>query len=228
MEQLPVASPAETSRLAAPREPRPPYPLHLMGVPAQSTAIACNAVIGVMAPHHLAQMALLFGDAQMQIVSAPVAHRSQRTSEATLRRALPHHVLALPRLHPDMSKTEEVERGPARCRVGLAIRPPLLSIFWPQAIENRNFSAFVSVYVYENKQVIFRIQLKYFLRGVNLGNCTLTGAKMRPFALLSVYSGPWPGPIPPQNARSPPNQSAAHSASAPSIAPVASLGSARS
>ena len=41
-----------------------------MGVPTQSTTIASNAVIGIMAPQPLAQVAVLFGDAQMQVMPA--------------------------------------------------------------------------------------------------------------------------------------------------------------
>ena len=94
-----------------------------MGVPTQSTAIACDAVVGIVASHPLAQMAMLLGDAEMQIVSAPVAHRSQRASEATLRRALPRHVLSLSGFHPHVREAQEVERGPARCRVAHAMGP---------------------------------------------------------------------------------------------------------
>ena len=115
--------PLERARLAASGEPLLPYPLNLMSVPSQSTAIACDAIVGVMAPHHLPQMTLLFGYAQMQIVPTPVAYRSQRASEATLRCALAYHTLSLPRLDPDMGKAKEVEGGPTRRRVGLAIGP---------------------------------------------------------------------------------------------------------
>jgi hypothetical protein len=76
-----------------------------------------------MAPHHLSQMTLLFGYAEMQIVSAPTAYRGQRASETTLRCALVYHTLSLPRLDPDMGKAKEVEGGPTRRRVGLAIGP---------------------------------------------------------------------------------------------------------
>ena len=76
-----------------------------------------------MAPHHLSQMTLLFGYAEMQIVSAPAAYRGQRASETTLRCALAYHTLSLPRLDPDMGKAKEVEGGPTRRRVGLAIGP---------------------------------------------------------------------------------------------------------
>ena len=59
----------------------------------------------------------------------------------------------------------ESEEPPA---VGRALQPPqppltpLLSRFWPQAIENKYFSRFHIAQTAENKQHIFRIYLKYF------------------------------------------------------------------
>ena len=123
LEQPAQTIPPESARLAASGEPFLPYPLNLMGVPSQSTTIACDAIVGVMAPHHLAQVALLLGDPLMQIMSAPIAYRCQRAGEAVLRRALAHHTLPLSRLDPDMGKAKEVECGPTCRRVGLAIGP---------------------------------------------------------------------------------------------------------
>jgi len=113
----------EKTRLTAPREPLPPYPLNLMGVPSQSTAIACDSVIGIVAPHRLAQMAMLFGDVQMQVMPAPVGHRCHRTSKTALRRQLLDHILSLSRLAPDVREAEEVESGPACCAVAHAVGP---------------------------------------------------------------------------------------------------------
>ena len=59
----------------------------------------------------------------------------------------------------------ESEKPPA---TGRALQPPqppltsLLSRFWPQAIENRNFSQFYIAQTAENKQLLCRIYLKYF------------------------------------------------------------------
>ena len=47
---------------------------------------------------------------------------------------------------------------------------PLLSIFWPQAIENKYFSRFNIAQTAENKQLIFRIHPKHFLGGSTRGN----------------------------------------------------------
>ena len=51
-----------------------------MGVPTQSTTIASNAVIGIMAPQPLAQVAVLFGDAQMQVM--PVTSTEPRRASS--------------------------------------------------------------------------------------------------------------------------------------------------
>jgi hypothetical protein len=65
--QLVQTIPPKWTRLTASGKPFLPDPLNLMGVPSQSTAIACNAVIGVVAPHHLTEMEALFGKMPMQL-----------------------------------------------------------------------------------------------------------------------------------------------------------------
>jgi hypothetical protein len=96
--------------LASSGEPHLPYPLDLVRVPSQSTTIARNAVVGKMAPHHAAQVEMLFADWPMQVMPALVTHGSQAASKAVLRRALTHHILSLPGPHPDMGEAEE-DRG---------------------------------------------------------------------------------------------------------------------
>ena len=108
--------------MAASGEPLLPYPLNLVRVPSQSTTIARNAVIGKMATHHAAQMEMLFADCPMQVMPAPVTHRSQCAGKPVLRRGLPHYILSLPGPHPDMSEAKEVERCATRCRVAHSIR----------------------------------------------------------------------------------------------------------
>ncbi len=67
----------------------------------------------------------------------------------------------------------ESEETPA---AGRALQPspspltPLLSRFWPQAIENKYFSRFNIAQTAENKQLIFRIHPKHFLGGSTRGN----------------------------------------------------------
>src|SRR4030081_2559365 len=46
----------------------------------------------------------------MAVSPTPVADCDQRAGKAALRRRLPHHVLALLRLHPGVGEAEKVER----------------------------------------------------------------------------------------------------------------------
>src|SRR5215831_9984840 len=64
---------------------------------------------------------MLFGDRQMSVCPTPVADRRQRAGVTLLCRYLPHHVLTLPRLSPNVAEAEEGERCPIRARVVLAI-----------------------------------------------------------------------------------------------------------
>src|SRR5262249_39972235 len=52
---------------------------------------------------------------------APVPPGRQRAGVTLICRYLPHHVLTLPRLSPNVAEAEEDERCPARVRVVLAI-----------------------------------------------------------------------------------------------------------
>src|SRR5262244_1972424 len=64
---------------------------------------------------------MLLGDRSMPVIPAPVRNRRQRAGIALLCRYLPHHVLTLPRLSPNVAEAEEGERCPIRVRVVLAI-----------------------------------------------------------------------------------------------------------
>src|SRR5580692_5192392 len=64
---------------------------------------------------------MLLGDRQMSVCPTPVADRRQRAGVTLLCRYLPHHVLTLPRLSPNVAEAEEGERCPIRVRVVLAI-----------------------------------------------------------------------------------------------------------
>src|SRR5215472_2078760 len=70
---------------------------------------------------------MLFGDRQMSVCPTPVGNRRQRAGVTLLCRYLPHHVLTLPRLSPNVAEAEKGERCPIRVRVVLAI--------WPVAAE---------------------------------------------------------------------------------------------
>ena len=74
-----------------------------------------------MAPHLRNQLGMLLGDRQMSVCPTPIADRRQRAGVTLLCRYLPHHVLTLPRLSPNVAEAEEGERCPIRVRVVLAI-----------------------------------------------------------------------------------------------------------
>src|SRR6266568_2030 len=62
-------------------------------------------------------MGVLVRDGLMPVVPTPVRHRRQRSGVTVLRRYLSHHVLACPRLGPDVGEAEEGERGTIRLRM---------------------------------------------------------------------------------------------------------------
>src|SRR6202161_2278082 len=70
-----------------------------------------------MAPHHRGQMGVLIRDGLMPIVPTPVRNRRQCAGIAVLCRYLPHHILTLQRLAPDVGEAEESERGTIRLRM---------------------------------------------------------------------------------------------------------------
>ena len=74
-----------------------------------------------MAPHLRNQLGVLLGDRQMPVFPAPCGDRRQRAGVTALCRHLPHHVLPLSRLPPDMAEAEEGERCPIRFRMVLPI-----------------------------------------------------------------------------------------------------------
>jgi len=74
-----------------------------------------------VAPHLRNQLGMLLGDRQMSVCPTPIADRRQRAGVTLLCRYLPHHVLTLPRLSPNVAEAEEGERCPIRVRVVLAI-----------------------------------------------------------------------------------------------------------
>ena len=74
-----------------------------------------------MAPHLCNQLGMLLGDRQMSVYPTPVGDCRQRAGVTLLGRYLPHHVLALPRLSPNVAEAEKGERRPIRIRMVLAI-----------------------------------------------------------------------------------------------------------
>jgi len=109
--------PKEPTPAIPPRQPFLPNPHDLIGVPAYSSKVARYAVVGIVAPHHRAQMGALVRDRLMPVAPAPVRNRRQRAGVTVLCRYLPHHFLACPRLAPDVGEAEEGERGTIRLQM---------------------------------------------------------------------------------------------------------------
>src|SRR5471030_1846418 len=85
------------------------------------------AVVGIVAPHHRGQMGVLVRDRLMPVVPTSIRHRRQCAGVAVLCRYLPHHILARPRLAPNVGEAEEGERGTIRLR--------MVSPIWPVVAE---------------------------------------------------------------------------------------------
>src|ERR1700730_14734791 len=109
--------PKEPTPASPPRQPFLPNPHDLIGVPAYSSKVARYAVVGIVAPHHRAQMGALVRDRLMPVAPTPVCNRRQRAGVPVLCRYLPHHILTLQRLAPDVGEAEEGERGTIRLRM---------------------------------------------------------------------------------------------------------------
>jgi hypothetical protein len=62
-------------------------------------------------------MGLLVRDGLMPVDPTPSRNRRQRAGVTVLCRHLPHHILACPRLAPDVGEAEEGERGTIRLRM---------------------------------------------------------------------------------------------------------------
>src|SRR6202521_1752310 len=109
--------PKEPTPAIPPRQPFLPNPRDLVGVPSYSSKVARYAVVGIVAPHHRGQMGALVRDRLMSVDPTPSRKRRQRSGVTVLCRYLPHHILACPRLAPDVGEAEEGERGTIRLRM---------------------------------------------------------------------------------------------------------------
>jgi hypothetical protein len=89
------ATPQEPTSAIPSRQPLPPDPHDLVGVPAQSSYVARYAVVGIVAPHRLGQMVVLVTHGSMPVGPTPIGNCRQRTGIPLLIRYLPHHFLAL-------------------------------------------------------------------------------------------------------------------------------------
>src|SRR6202158_4134712 len=109
--------PKEPTPASPPRQPFLPNPHDLIGVPAYSSKVARYAVVGIVAPHHRAQMGALVRDRLMPVAPPPGRNPRQGAAVTVPPRYLPHHILACPRLAPDVGEAEEGERGTIRLRM---------------------------------------------------------------------------------------------------------------
>src|SRR6185369_9600750 len=75
--------------------------------------VACYAIVGVMAPHHRGQMGVLVGDGLVPVHPTPSRDRRQRAGVPALRRYLPHHIFACPRLPHTWVKPRKVNEVPS-------------------------------------------------------------------------------------------------------------------
>src|SRR6516225_2543317 len=128
LEECSEPAPEEPTPAIPPRQPFLPDPCDLIGVPAQTPNVARYAIVGIVAPHHRSQMGLLIRDRLMPVAPTPGCNRCQRAGVPALRRYLPHHILACPRLAPDVGEAEEGERGTVRLRVVSPIWPVVAEI----------------------------------------------------------------------------------------------------
>src|SRR6202051_1444285 len=94
--------PKEPTPASPPRQPFLPNPPDLIGVPAYSSKVARYAVVGIVAPHHRAQMGALIRARLMRVAPTRVRTGRPGAAETVLCLYLPHHILACPRLAPDV------------------------------------------------------------------------------------------------------------------------------
>jgi hypothetical protein len=90
------AGPSDHALAISPRQPLLPNPHDLVGKPTQSSTVATNTIVGVVAPHHCGQMAMLVADWSVSVLPTPSVHRGHSTGKPTFGRNLPDHVPALP------------------------------------------------------------------------------------------------------------------------------------
>src|ERR1700680_4130463 len=79
-------------------------------------------------------MGVLVTDRLMPVVPTPIRHRRQCAGVAVLCRYLPHHILARPRLAPNVGEAEEGERGTIRLRMVSPIWPVVAEMGGPRRL----------------------------------------------------------------------------------------------
>src|ERR1700730_9011074 len=65
------AGPSDPALTITPRQPLAPDSHHLIGEPAQASTVTANAVVGEVAPHHRAQMAMLVAERPVAVFPTP-------------------------------------------------------------------------------------------------------------------------------------------------------------
>src|SRR5215475_8744725 len=77
------AGPSDHALTISPRQPLLPDPHNLVGEPTQPSTVATNTVVGVVAPHHRGQAAMLVADRSMSVFPTPFAHHGHSTGKPT-------------------------------------------------------------------------------------------------------------------------------------------------
>lgn len=90
------AGPSDHTLAISPGQPPSPNPHYLVGEPLQPSTVATNTVVGVVAPHHCRQVAMLVADRSVPVLATPFTHRGQCTGKSAFGRNLPDHVPASP------------------------------------------------------------------------------------------------------------------------------------
>src|SRR5258705_4554729 len=94
------AGPSDHALTITPRQPLAPNSHYLIGEPAQASTVTANAVVGEVAPHHRAQMAMLVADGPVAVFPTPARDCCHCAGEPAFCRHLPDHVPSVPRPSP--------------------------------------------------------------------------------------------------------------------------------
>src|SRR3981189_3780533 len=104
------ARPCEPLGPRSPFQPLSPQLGDLLPIPVHLPDVPRAAVVRHVTDKLRRQAGVLPEQRPVAVVPAPIVDSCQRAGKAVLRRRLPHHVLALLRLHPRVGEAEKVER----------------------------------------------------------------------------------------------------------------------
>src|SRR3979411_2911958 len=125
------ARPCEPHGPRSPFQPLSPQLGDLLPIPVHLPDVPRAAVVAHVTAQLQSQAGVLREQRPVAVVPTPVVDSCQRAGKAVLRRRLPHHVLALLRLHPRVGEAEKVERW------FLAAWLRATATLWPEVDEAR-------------------------------------------------------------------------------------------